>query len=356
MLGFRWNPEGIVASRALADLVNPAMDVRYDWVHSLLQAGVLNAEVEALLAVAPISRRELQAFLADPAWRFPHCQEVKQRSLHRVFDERRISEDEPDKLKASCSELLGLYGILRFFFHLKLGGMPEFAACVESYDKLCDAVDLILHCKRGLASVEESVPRLQAALQLHMEAHQRVHGKGYLKPKHHWLLDVPPQILADGCVLDAFVIERMHLRVKAVAQHVKNTSVYERSVLCSLLTSTLRDHEQPFGKARLVGRTAVLPGHAPTVWVADRMEVFDYELAVDDVVFRLGAPATIVACLQQEDDMLVLVRLLSLADTVTHHCRCWVHSEVEELWDAGEAVHALAWRTKSDGQLLVVQR
>ncbi len=35
------------------------------------------------------------------------------------------------------------------------------------------------------------------------------------KPKHHWLLNVPAQIAKDNVVLDAFVIERQHVLVKA---------------------------------------------------------------------------------------------------------------------------------------------
>ena len=36
-----------------------------------------------------------------------------------------------------------------------------------------------------------------------------------IKPKHHWLMHVPQQIARDNAVIDAFVIERQHLLVKA---------------------------------------------------------------------------------------------------------------------------------------------
>ena len=51
------------------------------------------------------------------------------------------------------------------------------------------------------------------------------------------MLDTPAQFLKDSVVLDAFVIERTHLAVKAIAEHVDNTRAFERSVLCGMLCS-----------------------------------------------------------------------------------------------------------------------
>ncbi len=94
----------------------PIEATTYDWVHTFLQGGVLNAEVEGFLSAgAPfgITRGAIQTFLKDGAWRFPQSANQKQRQAHRIFDERRRSDKEPEKLKCSCSELLGVYGMLR---------------------------------------------------------------------------------------------------------------------------------------------------------------------------------------------------------------------------------------------------
>ena len=84
--GFRHNPHGVTQSEALRLMVNPIEVASYDWVHSVLQSGILVAEIEALLAATSLPRDALQAFLADKQWQFPHCSAVKSRQLHRIFD------------------------------------------------------------------------------------------------------------------------------------------------------------------------------------------------------------------------------------------------------------------------------
>ena len=147
--GFRANPHGICSSSSLMKHVVLPDAINYDWIHSALQAGVFTHEVEALLAVTRIRRDDLQTFLANPNWSYPNRSSQKARQLHRVFDARRVSDEEPDKIRASCSELLGLYGMLRVFFALRCGAMPEFRGPLSSFDAACEVMDLFLLCKRG---------------------------------------------------------------------------------------------------------------------------------------------------------------------------------------------------------------
>ena len=200
--GFRANPHGICSSSSLMKHVALPDAINYDWIHSALQAGVFTHEVEALLAVTRIRRDDLQTFLANPNWSYPNRSSQKARQLHRVFDARRVSDEEPDWIRASCSELLGLYGMLRVFFALRCGAMLEFRGPLSSFDAACEVMDLFLLCKRGLVTISQGVPKLKAALSLHLRLHQETYGDAWITPKHHWLCDVPDQILRDGLVLD----------------------------------------------------------------------------------------------------------------------------------------------------------
>ena len=104
--------------------MDPIAVTTYDWMHTLLQGGVLHAEVEALLTEASafgITRRAIQVFLRDESWQFPQCSRAKAKQLHRIFDEERHSATEPDRLKCSCAEALGVYGLLRFFLESAIG-------------------------------------------------------------------------------------------------------------------------------------------------------------------------------------------------------------------------------------------
>ena len=100
--------------------INPIELVTYDWVHSMLQHGVFNLEVEGFLQVGSpfgVSRKQIQEFLQDPAWRYQHFESSKQRQLHRIFDARRVGSDDKGHVKCTCAELVGVYGMLRLFAH-----------------------------------------------------------------------------------------------------------------------------------------------------------------------------------------------------------------------------------------------
>ena len=89
--------------------------VTYDWVHTILQHGVLNVETEKMMELfAPfgVTRQVVQTFLRGEAWRFPNSRK-KARELHRIFDVHRDSLKQPTRIRSSSSELLGVYGLLR---------------------------------------------------------------------------------------------------------------------------------------------------------------------------------------------------------------------------------------------------
>lgn len=154
-MGLRRNPLGVIADAELYDAVRPIETFTYDWVHTMLQGGVLNSEVEALLELSRIPRERLQKFLADATWVFPRASHDKARQLHRIFDERRVGDDDSNKVKASCSELLGVYGLLRFFMELELSGRPDMAAGLKSMMAVCRVIDLLLAAKRHQAAVDD---------------------------------------------------------------------------------------------------------------------------------------------------------------------------------------------------------
>ena len=88
-------------------------------------------------------------------------------------------------------------------------------------------MDTILDAKRGVTSMHSSARALRKALGDFMAAHVRAYGRDRIKPKHHWMFDLIDQWLRHADVYDAFIIERLHLRCKAVANLVKNLRSYE---------------------------------------------------------------------------------------------------------------------------------
>jgi hypothetical protein len=126
-------------------------------------------------------------------------------------------------MRCQASELLGLYTLVKHW-------VDEHAQDArvdlerKSFYAAVAVVDLIMQAKNSLssASVRAVVGKLTTAIQQHLRAHKAAYGEGRIKPKHHWLWDVALQLLRDGLVLDAFVVERNHLSIKAFAQHCQN--------------------------------------------------------------------------------------------------------------------------------------
>jgi len=361
VVGFNANPSGLLASQLLPTCasVNLVSATTYDWVHNMLQNGVFTVECEELLRAAEpfgVSRTMIQAFLGDSAWEYPQFSKSKTNQLHRIFDKRRIPENNPYKIKASCSELLGVYGLLRLFFETKLADVPELNGNLESFKACCHVLDAVCDAKTHVVPDIHAAARLEQATVTHLRRHQAVYGDLAIKPKHHWQLDVPDQIRRDGMVLDAFIIERTHLTVKRLADHVTNTTTYEKTLISGLLTVQLQaGRADRVTGPRLIGTTSMMPG--TDVAIADKMVVWSIEVCVGDVVVRLngGDPGVVVACAQLADGSLCcFVSELTNVGTVTDCSGKYRNTSQLLAWTAMSLKLCRAWRLQRDGCLFVV--
>ena len=173
MVGINHCPLGLAANTRLRGHVDLIGVMTYDWVHNCLQDGVFNAECMAFLkACEPlgITRGAIQAFLADEGWVFPTCSKGKAKQLHRVFDTHRQSDKDPDKVKASCSEMLGLYGLLRYFFELHVGDNAAVRVEFRSFLAACKVLDLVLIAKRCTADFAVVAAQLEIATAEHLRS------------------------------------------------------------------------------------------------------------------------------------------------------------------------------------------
>jgi hypothetical protein len=211
---------------------------------------------------------------------------------------------------------------------------------------------MILEFKYGVRSIDAaSVGELQALLGQRLMHHVAVYGEAYVRPKYHWLLDCPQQFLRDCIVLDAFVIERGHLEIKAVAEQVTNTQTYERSVLTAVLTTTLRDDRAGI-RYGLLGKSVVAPGCG--FIVADRAKGHGIEFVVGDVIVHNHTVGLLKACALEADDLFFLVEDHRLVSRDVLSCGTYEPLGGLVSWDAGAVCHALAWRRRPDGSIFVV--
>jgi hypothetical protein len=360
MVGLNFCPHGVLATAVLRPLFNPIASSRYDWVHTLLQDGVFTIEAQCYLTACGefgVTREAVREFLQHPGWCFPAVSKAKAAQLHRVFDPRRQSENNEDKLKCSASELLGLYGLLRHFVELHVPVVEELAPQRASFNSLCRVLDLLLQIKRCTVPIVQGVRDLRRAVTIHLRLHVEAYGTARVVPKHHWLLDIPGQIAADGMVLDAFVIERQHLTVKGVVEHVRNTTVFERSVLSSVCSLTANQAlEVSFGNSLIGSKPA--PALGPEAVVGRSMLLFGFSVAVEDVVLRTSCrtAGVVLACCGEGSSLYAVVEKLTAVGQQSQHARAWKLARVQEVWPAEDIEHCLGWYARDDGSWVVLER
>ena len=239
--------------------------------------------------------------------------------MWRIFDEYGQSANkEHAALKCSASELLGLYGMFRHFVETRLPDDPRVHGERTSFLLIAKAVDIILLAKRHAIPLHEAGVRLREALSAHLEHKKRTQGNGRVVPKTHWAFDISDFMCVDDILYDCFVVERLHLRAKKVAQHVLNLKHYERSVLSGVINGHVALLRETSAIAQLVGRSAPFPGFG-NCRVADRAELSGFRLRVDDFVFRGSAFGKVRACCEDHDELYAIVDELQLVTEMSPH-------------------------------------
>jgi len=237
----------------------------------------------------------------------------KGRQAYRIFSaSRRNKDEEHDKLRASASELLSMYTLLRLWAETEIGDKAEVALERSSFDASCSVIDAILMAKRQLLTMPDAGRLLKRRVTNFMQRHKRAYGTAHVRPKHHWMFDVAEQFLIDPQVFDQFIIERLHLTVKLHADRCDNTFRYERSVLSGVLNSQIAALRLMKGDCCLLDcQTGTLPGFDHAV-VGDNMDCFGMHLSVDDIVTHNQTMGRICACVSELDMFLVIVEPLRL--------------------------------------------
>lgn len=154
--------------------------------------------------------------------------------------------------------------------------------------------------------------------------------------------------------LDAFVVERAHLRVKRVAENVKNTSTFEFSVLagvvnhCFATASTLHNC--------LLGFKSPLPDLLNAM-VADKLDIGGMVIHSSDVVLAGDSCAGfVVACLGDDAGLFVVVSVLRLVRELSQHAAVWEDTRNRQLWRVQAFQLPLAWYPSGDINSWVVVR
>lgn len=328
MVGMNANPSSLLCDPDLMAHTEIIGCATYDWCHTMLQDGAFTNEVWLLLSAAHIDSHDIHVFLRDPAWCFPASTSSKCKALHQVFDcYRSSSSEKADKLKANASEVLSLYVLLRHFLETYSSPLPH--AEYQSFAAACKILDLLMLAKRGVAVAAETAAEMQSVVASFLQAHLTAYGNEHVKPKHHWLQDIPAQLHRDQMVLDAFIVERGHLKVKTVAENIDNTSSFEASVTAGIINTQIKRARDAKGLSALHGPTKQL-GSAT---LAHQMTHLTLQISVGDIVFNGDMSGEVVACAIEDGMHMVVVDTFCFVRHSSQHSSTWRRSGgTEALW------------------------
>ena len=291
-LGFTATEDGLLADGELRRRINFMEVLRYDWAHTFLADSMVGKDMWALIDAAAtqglFTQEDLYDFLAED-WHFvgrKGKKDTKYNELKLVFNQwRREANESHGTVKAGMSELLGLYSLLRHFVQTQVKDTTKISREVDIFLSTCKAVDILLAAKKRRVDVRQAGSQLLATLEEHMRLRTEYYGNKGVTPKFHWAFDVAECMKTDGFVVDAFALERVHLRVKAVANHIKNTRSYESSLLAGATTSHLNNctsQEDWTSGEVLLGKLATVP-QAPGIIAADKATYFGETLVSSSV-------------------------------------------------------------------------
>lgn len=334
--GFHYVEGGLPFDEELRDRLDLWSAVRIDWVHSAMQEGALTIECHAFIGSwEPLGHdyQSVERFFKLP-WRFPKQFQRKGRELHRVFSRfRQNSDGVHDKLRANAAECLGMYALLRHYADSRVGHPPELVNERASFDAICEVIDLIQMAKKQLISTKAAGRSMQRKLKTWLQRHKIAYGTGKIKPKFHWMFDVAEQLMLDDLVHDQFIIERLHLLIKAIADRIDNLRSFESSVLAGALNSQIYNARQLKAECLMHKGEATVP-FLPDAIISDDIEVCGMHVSVDDLVFRGDDLGKVLACAKEHDMFYVLVRLLRCVGRTGSASARWHATRTIAVWPA----------------------
>jgi hypothetical protein len=349
--GFNATSKGLLADETLARHCDWVRCQTYDWMHSFLQNGILNDECWAMVKRSQhlgCTPEALRAFLQED-WLYPAF--VKEsKHAHEVFNPKRKPEN---KLRASASELLGMYGMMRHFIETEIPEDPSVDKERKSFMACCAAVDLILEAKRSDKAAMYA-PQLQQTMQRFMQAHCEAYGEQLVKPKHHWGMDISSQLARDNMVLDTFALERLHLRSKRIAHNVGNTAVFEASTLSGMIAQQLHSLRSGSLDDGLQGATRLL-SDLPDTLVAVGAKWKGKRVRHNDIVFHGSSLGMVVTCARRaEEPPYVIVELYVHEARVSQHSSRWRSDSVLASFAIDGLALPRAWKHEGRSVLVIV--
>ena len=286
-------------------------------------------------------------------WSFPKRRGVKGSELHAAFSDH---NEQKGLVIAKASEYISLFALMRHYVERHLVHDARIRVQRESFEAACGVVELCMIAKRSSGlKFQRAAASLRVAVRHHTDKFKVAYGGGKVLPKHHACFHIPDQFLTDRCVVDMFVVERLNLRVKGVAEHVDDTHCWERSVSASLFTkqfNALREGKCHFSNG-LVGN-CTSPREYPNVSLARAVRSDGAEFHVHDVMISVDVVGRVVACAFDASDLLLIVQVMEPIGPMTKSSNRYRLTRRLGVVFVTDAREANAWYEHAPGEYTVL--
>ena len=308
--GLNWNIYGLLADQELREYVKPT-SIHFDGMHCYFSQGIAGLELhnflEASTRVGITFAEVRQYFEAD--WRM--AGNINARVIaNMTFSENRAKSSEAS-WKGMASELLSVYPIMEHMARNLLAPFHEIRNELRSFLCMCDIVKQVQRMKRQCPVLESEVVRLKLLQKSHLQAFIACYGEQQVRPKHHYSLHIGDQCLEHGMMIDCFVLERKHKRIKHIANHINKSSTYETSVMAVVWNASLCSASQLaehfVGRSTVSQELAAILG-AQEVLIGAQMMHNRISICCNDVLVSDTDAIEVCACIQLNGNFCLLVR------------------------------------------------
>ena len=244
---------------------------------------------------------------------------------------------------------------MRHFVERRFKDRPgDLTAERDSFYACCKIVDIILLMKKGVLDpkLEASGVLLEDAIFRHLSLTMAAYGTDHIKPKHHLNHSLPSQYQEKG-IFDAFVAERLHLRVKQQADRMKNLPFFSTSVAWRVMqTQIFQLQSEICLGSGLRGRIKESPDDG--LQLATALQCASFAVAVGDVVVQGDVAGVVEACVADGvGELSVIVALLQWQSELTPHSSVWSSTTRLEQWSATALAFPHAWYFQDERLVLI---
>ena len=307
--GFTYSPEGLLWDLDLRAHVKPAGCITFDAMHAVLSNGIAQNEAALLITCLKevgVSFAVLRSFVSAD-WKF--CKALGSQSVLRgcFSDAREHAFKEGGAFKAGASEMLLAFPVLLYFLHSVVAPQGLLKNQTDSFGKLGKVMRIVQRGKEGINLHAE----LSQAIQDHAVAFAVAYPDDEVKPKNHYIHHVPLQLSRDGLIIDAFVGERKHQSIKALATDVQNTRTFEQSVIKRAIAQQMAVLQDPacfrdgLLRAKPFPELAASEG-AQCAFASTSMRWCGTNISAGDLLVLDGAVCIVEACVSVDEKLAVM--------------------------------------------------